>query len=343
MPTRTSLTTQEFEQVLEMIDLFIAEQLSPWQNTKHCDLLHVNGDYIQQSPTIYLFEFDQSGVRLIEKERPFLREGTVDPFALRAKAYCGMFEEALSGQFLNRPISIAVDTGDETPEATGFPLFAFQKPKGSRNILMPDIDLILNNCFREAPNDVIPFLDKLCRASFAGSTTGAGLIDAEKLQTNRVPRIRAGRFFKGKPDVDFRLTSIVQCASLDIEQALRREGFGGAWIDWNETYQSKFGISIDGNGAACSRPAVLLLSNCVPIKYESPNILYYFQALEEGKHYLNVNSDQEVLEVVEQERQTPGQFASIAAKGRSLSEILLSKEAVHAYASRLLHAFACLG
>ena len=80
-----------------------------------------------------------------------------------------------------------------------------------------------------------------------------------------VPRMRAVKYFRGRSDVDFRLPAIVQCTP-EAEQALIQDGFGHGVMGWDEAYTSKFIISMDGNGATCSRPAIIMRSRSVIFK-----------------------------------------------------------------------------
>ena len=71
-------------------------------------------------------------------------------------------------------------------------------------------------------------------------------------------------------------------------------------IPWSEQYRHMFLLSMDGNGATCSRVISSLKSNSVLIKYQSDSILYYFSALEPGTHFISVNDDRDIEGILDQ-------------------------------------------
>jgi hypothetical protein len=101
-----------------------------------------------------------------------------------------------------------------------------------------------------------------------------------------------------------------------------------------------FLLSVDGNGATCSRIVSALKSNSVLIKYESDSILYYFSALEPGSHFISVNADRDVEGILDQFDLDPQPFYQIAAKSRSFYENYLTRDKVVEYTGRLLRAYA---
>ena len=168
------------------------------------------------------------------------------------------------------------------------------------------------------------------------------MISMEVAVTAAFPRLRTAEFFRDVNTVDFRLSRIVQCGSPEVEAYLRGRGYGEHLMDWPETYQSKFGISMDGNGAACSRPAILLRSNSALLKYNSNYQIYYTSALKSGSHFIEIHDDHEVIRVVQEETDTPGRYAAVAAEGRAFAARVLTRAAVLSYTAGIISAYRAL-
>ena len=166
---------------------------------------------------------------------------------------------------------------DAVADGFGAPIFCFQKKRGHRNPLLPDIEFLTNDFYRDPSFiDTIPYEKKIARAVFSGSTTG-GHITPSIARALSLPRLRAAGYFQGNERVDFRLPNIVQ-AGPEAQAILETMPFcRKPVLDWKEQLQRRFILSIDGNGATCSRVVIALLSNSVLLKYDSDNIMYYFE------------------------------------------------------------------
>lgn len=220
------------------------------------------------------------------------------------------------------------------------PVFSLQKQAGDADILFPDIDF-LNFDFYEDPvyADARRYSDKRNEAIFVGSTTGVHRISLQMLADNTVPRIRAALYFKGNSTVKFLLPEIVQADSQETAEAIARLELGSARQAWAEKYAYRFLLSMDGNGATCSRVALALRSNSVLVKYESDCVLYYFSLLKPNVHYISVSNDHEVQGIVETEAASPNHYANIARNGQKFYETYLTRERIIDYAAVLLRAY----
>lgn len=240
---------------------------------------------------------------------------------------------------------LLVDASDLGGHERSTPVFRFQKPRFSAGFLLPDVDFLGFEFYENNPliDDRLPYEEKQCSAIFAGSTTGAPLIDAATARSPTLPRLRAAHYFRGDDAVRFALTNIVQCDSPETIHVLEGQGFGGARIGWHEQFRHKFLISMDGNGAACSRVAIALRSNCVLLKYESPHELYYFTGLQPWVHYIPIQQDQDVVWAIEAERSRPGIFKHIADAGKKFAEDFLTRQRAMEYTALTLRLYAsCL-
>jgi hypothetical protein len=220
------------------------------------------------------------------------------------------------------------------------PLFCFQKEHGARSLLMPDIDFMLSNFYEgESFIDTNRYMQKSATAVFAGATTG-GRIDVEVARNKSTPRLRAAAYFDGNPRVDFRLPGITQVASPEAQTMLEALPFcQKPRLPWQQQFRSRFVISIDGNGATCSRVAVALHSNSVLLKYDSNHVLYYFGGLQPWLHYVPVASDSDIEKILDLESRDPAFFEQIAAAGRRFARTYLNRPATQRYTAALLQLY----
>jgi len=110
-------------------------------------------------------------------------------------------------------------------------------------------------------------------------------------------------------------------------------------MSWEDQLRHRFLISIDGNGAACSRLVKSLFSNGVVVKYDSPYELYYFSALKPDQEYLPALQEQDIERTVDLEASRTGTFKHIAESGQRFAHRYLTIRSVMDYSARLLRAY----
>lgn len=231
-----------------------------------------------------------------------------------------------------------IDVNEFAHDSIDVPPFCFQRRQGARNPMLPDVDFFHGKWYR-GQRDLHPYENKGNSAVFVGSSTG-GRIDAEAIRLNKTERLRAAKYFHGHPRVIFKIAQAVQCENEEARALLMTHPYFSSHIGWDQQLHHRFLISMDGNGAACSRLVKGLLSNSVVIKYASAHELYYFPALEAGRDYLLAEHDADVERFIAIEAATPGTFKPIAAAGRQFAQRYLTIHSVMDYTARLLRAFA---
>ena len=288
------------------------------------------------NPWLFLFVINNFGVRRVAKPRHCPTAGPVAE--QRAQSYQTALARVVRRIEVTREIMIAIDVNDAPMQADTVPIFSFQKPRGSRNILLPDVDFFAN-VVGSLPNwlnvDRHRWSGKQHRAIFAGSTSG-GRITTESLRDAPIPRLRSATAFRDRPEVVFQLPGLVGCASPEAEAALRAMGHGRAPISWATQLKYRFIISIDGNGATCSRLPIVLRSHSVLLKYDSPHELYYFRGLKPWVHYVPIADDADVLAVIEDARHQPARYRAIAKAGRDFRRRYLTQWMVDYYLENLV-------
>jgi hypothetical protein len=259
----------------------------------------------------------------------------------RAEDYRTFFRAVASLLPPDFETTICMTMDDLVHEDPAVPVFSFQKRRGARSLLMPDIDFLIQRFFEGAgTTDPYQYHDKNATAVFSGSTTG-GWISTEVARNLSLPRLRAAGYFVGNARVDFRLPAIGQATTEEAHALLSAQPFcQKARLPWSEQFKSRFVISIDGNGATCSRVAVALRSNSVLLKYESEHVLYYFGGLQPWLHYVPVSADSDVEKIMDMEARDPSRFEQMAASGKLFGGTFLTREATQQYAAILLQLYA---
>lgn len=299
----------------------------------------------ETSATTFLFSIDRSDVSFLQKPKDMQDPGMI----ARAEHYLRFFREVIKLSEVPKKLEFACDFGDGRATDDLVPIFVFQKEIGSKNILLPDIDFLGANDFFRDYVDSIPYKDKLCRAVFAGSTTGSRgfghtgpLISADMARRLATQRLRSWASFKESSKVVFKLPHLFEYEDEQARAALEGMGLGGEPVPWHEQFRYKFIISMDGNGATCSRVAIALKSNSVLLKYSSPYDLYYFSGLTPWVHYIPIRDDKDVEEIVDAEMREPSIFESIAREGSEFFSMYLTRERAAHYTGFLLELYASL-
>ena len=246
---------------------------------------------------------------------PSLDEAILKMVEGRTRAYRDLLQASLRRSGLRRDFSLGIDVSDVPAAHPGIPFFAFQRRYGERSLLLPDVDLLEFDYFRPRTwIDSTLYRDKLPQAIFVGSTTGETLT-LEKVKALATPRLRAAHAFKDSPHVVFQLPNVVQCDSEQTEVAAKALGLGELFVSWPDQMRYRHLISIDGNGATCSRVAIALHSNSTLLKYESEYELFYFKGLKPWVHFIPITADIDVETAVCRQPARPASLRPSGARG----------------------------
>lgn len=324
-----------------MLQAWCFEQLAHWLGDKlpRDNVLAEFHRLNATEPNVFLFSITGGSVTLRDKPVS-ARHALHDHSFARAVSYHEFLASAIQ-HCSDLTTELAIFVGDAALEEPRVPIFAFQKPAGNSSILLPDPDLIGGSCYADSGfSDPTAYDAKRLAAVFVGATSG-GLVTAEGVRNRSIPRVRSACFFQGHPDVAFRLPRLVQYDSAETEALLRAMGFGdGVIVPWEDQLCYRFLLSIDGNGATCSRVARSLASNSALLKYNSPHLLYYFSGLQPWLHFIPIRDDKDVLHVLDMERQGTGFFSYVATAGTQFAERFLTRDSVLRYTSMLLRLYA---
>lgn len=238
---------------------------------------------------------------------------------------------------------LLIHVGDGGVVLDGIPVFVFQKPLGSNALLLPDVDFLQEDFYEGKPQyaDHIDYAAKRCSAVFAGAVSGVPLT-AQVVRDRACPRLQSALHFRGNPAVDFRLPVIPKAVTGEPRDLLLQMGFGDPKdrLSYQQQFEHKFILSMDGFGATCSRLPITLQSNSVLLKYNSIHQLYYFDGLIPWLHYVPIASDAEVEDIVRIEAARPGTFAAIVRQANAFAAAYLTRDAAMRYTARLLREYA---
>lgn len=289
---------------------------------------------------MFLFRFSGNEVEIVEKPHfaGLELERESSGHAKRAIRYLAFFRLMLLHSGKRFDGILAMSMHDIPPGDPDVPFFGFQKKQPSPLILLPDIDAISDLFYASDYEDPFSYEEKSVSGIFIGATTGSHH-NVESVAALSSQRLKSGVFFRDKPEVEFRLPRIIQCASPEAEQAIRDLGFGIGPGTWEEQFRHRFLISMDGNGATCSRMAISLKSNAVLLKYNSDHVLHYFHALRPYRHYLPIFRDEDVIAAIGAEERRPGLFSDIAKIGRTFHQDYLTAAACMDYTAELLEQY----
>lgn len=175
------------------------------------------------------------------------------------------------------------------------PIFAFAKNAMLREpiILMPDFEALEGNrqLLRETAKGIMkyPWKKKISKALWRGAMTGIGNFNIDNFLT--VPRSQLISVANAYPDwIDAKFSAVTQCSNPEQLRMAYPDYFGNS-IPVFEHLAYKYQILVDGNSCAYSRAFWQLFSNCVIFKQESPNVQWFYKALEPYVHYIPVHHD----------------------------------------------------
>jgi hypothetical protein len=330
----------------EELDHLVAQQTAYWKQhppLTDAAIQQALSDLNGRSTSAFVFSVRDRRVRMWDKRsagKGIAQSQEQRSFFKRALLYHAFLAKTVTRSRLDDPFDFALDVNDMPADSVDLPIFSFQKTRGAHNLLIPDVDFFQMRWYRHE-RDILNYEQKTNSACFVGSSTGKWL-NIEDVRRHASPRLRAAAYFHGHPHVLFRIAKAAHCLSDEVRACLMSQPYFSSQMRWEDQLRHRFLISIDGNGAACSRLVKSLFSNGVVIKYDSPYELYYFPALKPCRDYLLVRQEEDVERTLDAEAAQPGTFKHIAQAGQRFARRYLTIRSVMDYTARLLRAYAGL-
>ena len=260
----------------------------------------------------------------------------------RAQLYLEHLREVVHGFGISGSALIGIYVADLHLPRPRAPVFCFQKRAGDRGLLMPDVELLYHDYCASRDggyDDRLPFEAKRPQAVFVGSTTGTQMLTLDDVRRRANARLEAALYFRDEPGVTFRLPNIVQYDWEETRAAIEALGVGGRHWSWAEQQEYRYMLSLDGNGASCSRVAATLHGHQLLAKYASPYILYYFHGLRPWQHYVPINEHGDVLDLVAETNKGFALHRDIAECSRHFARRFLTREPIMRYSALMLSAY----
>ncbi len=292
---------------------------------------------------VFVLDISDSLISVRSKPNLYSDEQMVDgtiPFIGRMRHYLHFLSEVMCVHSVLGDWTMIVDVSDGGLKDGVVPQFGFQKSSESNNVLLPDPEFFYMRWYEgDEFLDYTAFDEKVGKAIFVGSTTGGGLLDLDAVRSRSLPRLKSALTFQDSEWVDFRLPNVVQCQSDSVRDEILALGFGVGHANWQEQLRYKYLLSMDGNGAACSRLALSLKSNSIPLKYHSHSQLFYFHGMQPWLHFIPIDCDQQVVDFVLAQNMHHDRHAFIAEQSSAFFRCFLNKSAVMDYTGYLLQLY----
>ena len=336
------LTDQPREAVLKGL---VSRQLAPWHTTElprgrqQVERLQALNSH---SASVFVFELGGRHVDVWPKPSAAQTAGCepaeVRMFSKRVNHYRTLLSEVLRHESSPKHVRLAVDLRDIPADVLDWPVFGFQKAQAARNLLLPDVDFFHHGWYLD-DRDNLAYTDKAPTACFVGASSGMSL-SADAVRRHASQRLALASAFVDDPRVLFRIAGAVQCESDEARQLLMAQPYFCPPMGWQDQLKHRFLISVDGNGATCSRVVKSLRSHSVLVKFPSDQELYYFPLLEAGRHYLHAKSPDDVRRILDEEAASPGCHAGVASAGQRFAAQYLQAPAVFHYTQLLMRGYA---
>lgn len=223
-----------------------------------------------------------------------------------------------------------------------YPLFVMSKNKHANGpILFPDF-FALANGFQVIPEKdlrtfLTPWKNKQEKLIWRGATTQA-IYNEENLL--KIPRAILCRLSKEHPElIDAKFTILAQGAE-HIKACME---YVGKKISYEEIFNYKYQIWIDGNGVSYSDSGWRFFTNSVLFKTESDNIQWYFGDLQPWVHYVPIKENlDDLFEKIQLIQKDDALAIKLAQNAREFALERIPREKCLEYFYHLLFAYSKL-
>lgn len=190
-------------------------------------------------------------------------------------------------------VDFIVSLQDSIDGEVGCPIFVYAKPKSVKSlVLIPDFKALtgypgLRNQMALG-SQKYPWDKKVAQMFWRGATTGGWLT----LQTwDQVARCKLVLLSLAHPkELNARVNGVVQCDP-EVPALIKAKGMMGQTVGQADHLKYKYLVDVDGNSCSFERLFWALLSNSLVFKQMTPNIQWYYGALQPYEHFIPVKED----------------------------------------------------
>ncbi len=258
-----------------------------------------------------------------------------------------LYLKRLSRKYSLPDLDMIISTHDGEVVDNAFPLFAFAKKEGTRNVLLfPDMDAFdmgdKEQEFARKLSKRFPWETKKEIAFFRGSTTGECDPTVFAFGNDRARVIYYSYEYPSLVDATF--SQLIQYPEPILQEMGNWLALIGKSLDERriaDHYAYKYLLDVDGNSCTYLRCRWILSSNSTLVKVMTDNTQWYYKALDPWHHYVPVKQDLSDLEAAISFLRENDEIAfQIAGNGQDLAREIFSKEAVDRYVVSLLDKYA---
>ena len=233
---------------------------------------------------------------------------------------------SISPKKINCKLAIGLhDAHDDMKEG----LMVFSKKKDSKCILIPDLYSMNNYGGKINNKDNIPFLKKKNESLFIGSTTGNN-------NPENNSRLKLCDFSLNNKKIKAYINNICQISEEKIAITYPKyKNFLHKNLSINDQVQYKYLINVDGNTCAWDRLVWILNTNSICLKQKSDNKCWYYDLMENNKHYIEFNEPNDINTIIN--KLSPEKCNDIIKNANAFVNEYLRENSHMLYMSNLLY------
>ncbi len=271
-----------------------------------------------------------------------IRKGKIHYFRYRLND-CKRFQQIKKTIFaLNKKqklpdMVLIISLDDSYDQSSPVPIMTFAKHQSANAILIPDFEALggYGDVAEKVHNHQILWEEKSPIAFFRGSATG--IKDPENWRESPRPQMA---FISQKYErfLDAKITSSGLAVPIGV---LKREKIHASPVSIEKHLQFRYLLDIDGDSCGYSRCYWILLSDCLMMKVQSPNIQWYYSLLKPYENYLPIKEDlSDVIQQIRWARKNDELCQKMAQKATTLAKTHLTQEKTLLYLDYLLRNYA---
>ena len=179
--------------------------------------------------------------------------------------------------------------------------------------------------------DNIPFQKKINASLFIGATTGSG-------NPEKNDRLKLCNFYINNKNIKAYINVLCQIPEEKIAKTYPKyKSFLHTSLSIETQIKNKFLINIDGNTCAWDRLPWILNSNSICLKKKSNNKCWYYDLLENNKHYVEFEEPKNIIEIMNNLNSNQVKCINIIKNANLFVDEYLNESALMLYMGNLLY------
>jgi hypothetical protein len=239
------------------------------------------------------------------------------------KKVCNIFPKKIN-------CKIAIGLGD-SHDCHKEGIMVFSKNKDSKCILIPDLYSMNNYGGKISKRDNIPFSKKINESLFIGATTGSN-------NPEKNDRLKLCNYALNNKNIKAYINTLCQIPEVKIAKTYPKyKSFLHSSLSIETQIKNKYLINIDGNTCAWDRLPWILNSNSICFKKKSNNKCWYYDLLENNKHYVEFEEPNNITEIMNNLNSNQNRCINIIKNANLFVDEYLNEDALMLYMGNLLY------